>query len=65
MNDEKFVTASQDGSIYLWSLKRKKPLDKFRGAHDSWIVSMDSLKQTNILATGGCDKRLKLWGIAG
>ena len=36
-----------------------------KNAHESWIVALDSLNQTNIIASGGCDKQIKLWSIVG
>ena len=36
-----------------------------KNAHESWIVALDSLNQTNIMASGGCDQKIKLWSIVG
>lgn len=33
INDDKFITASQDGSVNIWSQKRKKPVYKHPKAH--------------------------------
>lgn len=65
INDDKFITACQDGSLFLWSQKKKKPLHRMKNAHESWIVALDSLNQTNIMASGGCDQKIKLWSIVG
>ena len=34
-----------------------------REAHSSWIGALDTIKQSNILASGGCDSRIKIWAI--
>ena len=63
INEEKFITACQDGSVYLWSQRKKKPIYKNISAHDSWICSLSSLRQTNIFATGDTTQNIKIWGI--
>ena len=64
VNDEKFISASQDGSINLWSQKRKKPLFKLSKAHENgWICALDNIKQSNIFATGAIDRMIKIWAI--
>lgn len=63
INEEKFVSASQDGNLNLWSTKKKKPILKNPHSHDSWIVSLDCIKQSNVLASGGCDGIVKIWAI--
>lgn len=30
-----------------------------------WISAMDNIKQTNVLATAGIDRTVKIWGIEG
>ena len=66
INYERFVTACQDGSINLWHTRKIKPVFKLPAAHPKgWISAMDNLKQTNILATAGIDRTVKLWGIEG
>lgn len=52
-----------DGSINLWHTRRSKPVFKNLEAHKGWICALDTLKQTNILASGGTDNVLKIWGI--
>lgn len=66
INLERFVTACQDGSINLWNTKKNKPVFKFPHAHPrGWISALDTLKQTNLLATAGIDHVVKLWAIEG
>lgn len=63
VNLEKFITACQDGSVYLWSTKRKKPVHKFVKAHDGWIGGLGVIPQSNYFATGAIDKKVKIWKI--
>ena len=64
INLERFITACQDGSVYLWSTKKTKPAFKVAQAHPSgWISALDNIKQSNIFATAGIDKTVKLWNI--
>jgi hypothetical protein len=50
----------------LWFIKKTKPVFKQADAHaGGWISAMDNIKQTNVFATGACDKKLKIWGIEG
>lgn len=63
INDEKFISACQDGSIYMWSQKKKKPIYKYQNAHDSWIGALDTIKQSNIFASGSCDNIVNIWAV--
>lgn len=54
-----------DGSINLWHTRRSKPVFKNIEAHDGWICALDTLKQTNVFASGGTDNVIKIWGIEG
>jgi ribosomal RNA-processing protein 9 len=66
INLERFITACQDGSIYLWSTKKTKPTFKLPNAHPKgWISAMDNIKQSNLLATAGIDRTVKVWAIEG
>jgi WD40 repeat protein len=60
------VTASQDGSVYLWHVKKTKPVFKTAVAHSKgWISALDNIKQSNVFATAGIDHVVKIWGIEG
>lgn len=52
-----------DGSINLWHTRRSKAVFKNADAHEGWICALDTLKQSNIMASGGTDKTVKIWGI--
>lgn len=54
INNDEFLSGSDDGSIELWSIMRKKPVHIVKNAHTSVTLS-SSLKQTdNGLPSNGC-----------
>lgn len=57
------MTGCQDGSLYLWSQKKKKQIFKNQTAHEGWVCSLSSLRQTNIVASGDSARKIKIWGI--
>ena len=60
------MTARQDGSVYLWHAKKSKPVFKLQRAHlKGWISALDTIKQSNIFATAGIGRVVKIWGIEG
>lgn len=41
VDSEHFITASQDGSIALWSVKKKKPVFVEKKPHgDNWVTAL-------------------------
>ena len=66
INQERFITACQDGSVNLWNIRKTKPVFKCQLAHaKGWISALDNIKQSNIFATGGVDNTVKIWGVEG
>ena len=66
INQERFITACQDGSVNLWNIRRTKPVFKYQLAHPKgWISALDNIKQSNIFATAGIDNTVKIWAIEG
>lgn len=66
INQDKFISSSMDGSIYLYSSKKNKPLWKKSDAHNRWVTALDSLKQTDLVASAGGhpqDRCVKLWAL--
>ena len=50
----------------MWHTRRTKPVFKCADAHSKgWISALDSIKQSNIFASGGVDRVVKLWAIEG
>lgn len=69
ISEDKWVTGSQQGTINLWSIIKKKPIFEVKDAHGmegitpNWISAVASLKYTDLIATGSCDGNIKLWKI--
>lgn len=63
MNEEHFVSGSQDGSIGLWSVKKKKPVCYLNfGA--KWITSIGTAYNSDLVVAGSYDSSLKFVKIA-
>ena len=66
INQERFITACQDGSVNLWNIRKTKPVFKYQLAHSKgWISALDNIKQSNVFATGGIDSTVKIWAVDG
>lgn len=50
-------------SIHLMSTDRKKPIHTIRNAHGEgrWIVCLDALKYTDLVASGSSDGFIRFW----
>ncbi|KAH7710041.1 U3 small nucleolar RNA interacting protein 2 [Aphelenchoides avenae] len=72
INEDHFVSGCADGSIYVWSVARKKPVCVEKEAHGRddatgqpyWICSVAACKYTDLIASGSHDGILKLWKVA-
>ncbi|XP_034830523.1 U3 small nucleolar RNA-interacting protein 2 [Maniola hyperantus] len=70
LDEEHFVSGSDNGSICLWSVLKKKPLCTVTKAHGSendvprWISSLTTLLNSDIFASGSYDNHIRLWKIA-
>lgn len=65
VNTETFLTASQDGGVFLWNTRKKKPIFKHQSAHHgSWISSLGVLQNTDLFATGAGDHKLNIYQLA-
>ncbi|KAL7673351.1 hypothetical protein ACOME3_008210 [Neoechinorhynchus agilis] len=54
------VTGSQDGSLQLWSLHRKKPIQLILNAHSgTWISAIACFN--DLVVSGACDGFLRTW----
>jgi ribosomal RNA-processing protein 9 len=71
-NEEIFVSGSQDGSVAVWSVRKKKPIASRPRAHglggcdvanslDNWISSVAAMRFTDVFASGSCDGVVRLW----
>jgi len=63
INEESYVSGSQDGAIGLWHAGHKKPNYMVRKAHgqDNWITSIKALPFTDLIASGSNDGNLNFW----
>lgn len=67
INDDHFISGSNDGSIALWHVSKKKPLFSLKKAHESssnWICSVAALHNTDLLASGSNDGFIKIYACA-
>ncbi|XP_055934845.1 U3 small nucleolar RNA-interacting protein 2-like [Argiope bruennichi] len=66
---QSFVSGGDDGSLLLWGTQKKKPMSKITLAHGedqesevpNWIVSVASLQNTDLVASGSKDGFIRLW----
>lgn len=74
VNGTTFVTGSQDSSVSLWSMFKKRPVYTVRGAHGShgdgdgsacstWVHSLAACANTDLVASGGGDGRVTLYRV--
>lgn len=69
IDDDHFVTGNDEGSLCLWGTNKKKPMWTVRNAHKSetgevhWITAVDSLKNTDMFASGSNNGEIILWAI--
>lgn len=65
LTENNFVTGSQDGTLSLWDVSRKKPTASVRDAHGpgTWICSVGALPYADVVASGSSDGALRLWKV--
>eukprot|EP00112_Aurelia_sp_Birch-Aquarium-sp1_P016129 Seg363.12 transcript_id=Seg363.12/GoldUCD/mRNA.D3Y31 product="U3 small nucleolar RNA-interacting protein 2" protein_id=Seg363.12/GoldUCD/D3Y31 len=75
INEEYFVSGADDGSLSIWNVHKKKPLTTIRNAHkihktqqsedidcnESWVTSVATLTNSDLVASGSCDSCIRLW----
>jgi len=69
LNEEYFLSGSDDGSLSIWFVRKKKPITLRTRAHtptdgtssETWISSVAALPFTDVAASGSCDGCIKLW----
>jgi ribosomal RNA-processing protein 9 len=71
INEENFISASDDGSLCLWSSMKKKPVHTVSLAHGkssvgepNWISAVATLLNTDLFASGSCDGHVRIWKIS-
>lgn len=69
LDEEHFVSGSDNGSLCIWSVLKKKPLCIVTEAHGSenevprWITSLATLLNSDVFASGSYDLSIRLWRV--
>lgn len=69
LDEEHFVSGSDNGSLCVWSVLKKKPLSIVTEAHGCendvprWITSLATVLNSDVFASGSYDNRIRLWKI--
>jgi len=65
LTDEHFVSGSTEGSLHLWTTRKKKPLFNLSNAHgvgsNLSISSIAAIPFGDVIATGSRSGQIKLW----
>ncbi|XP_001626776.2 U3 small nucleolar RNA-interacting protein 2 isoform X1 [Nematostella vectensis] len=72
INEDHFLSGSDDGSLTMWNTAKKKPLCTVDNADgkpsdsttpdESWITALAAVKSTDLVASAGsCDSCVRLW----
>ncbi|CAG8627919.1 2892_t:CDS:2, partial [Paraglomus occultum] len=78
IDEDNFLTGSDNGTISLWNVNKKKPVYSYPLSHGSvetfcpgsqkidnprWITSLATLRYSNLFASGSWDGQIRLWKI--
>ncbi|GMH69027.1 hypothetical protein TL16_g05062 [Triparma laevis f. inornata] len=66
IGDKNFFSGSEDGSVRLWEVGKKKPLREIQNAHSGkWVVSCSGVNGggSDIGVTGSWDGYVNLWSV--
>lgn len=68
VNEEVFLSCSDNGSLNVWNVGKKKPIAEYKLAHGksstgeaNWISSIATLVNTDLIASGSCDGSIRVW----
>lgn len=67
MNEQRFVSGGDDGSIALWHVNKKRPVATIQCGHgsgtgsDAWISSVGVGRNTDLAVSGAGDGMLRFW----
>ncbi|CAL8337262.1 unnamed protein product [Lota lota] len=71
INEEHMITGSDDGSVSVWSVNKKKPLSTVKMAHGSfgdagleqphWVASVAALQNSDTVASGSNNSEIHVW----
>lgn len=69
LDEEHFISGSDNGSLCVWSVLKKKPLCTVPEAHGSenevprWITSLGTLLNSDVFASGSYDNNVRVWKV--
>jgi ribosomal RNA-processing protein 9 len=71
VNEETFFSGSNDGTLGIWSIAKKKPIFSIKNAHKNhitngynscgWITSVAAYHNSDLLASGSDDGSIRIW----
>lgn len=67
INEQRFVSGGDDGTVSLWQLNKAKATANRRKAHggslgcESWISSICAFRNSDVVVSGGGDGMMRFW----
>lgn len=67
LNEHRFLSGGDDGSVCLWQLNKRKPTATAEHAHgqgngcEAWVSSVGAFRNTDLVASGGGDGQILMW----
>lgn len=61
---DRFATAHEDGSVKLWSVAERKPIETHLG-HQGTVLAVGLSPDGKRIASAGGDRKVKLWAVKG
>jgi len=60
-DQDRFLSGSQDGNLFLWSHASKKPLTSTSVGPNTWITALRAVRRGNVVFGGTIDGQLRCW----
>lgn len=71
INEEFFLSCSDDGSLCVWNVAKKRAIAERKLAHGksstdvaNWISAITTLVNTDLIASGSCDGFIRVWQLS-
>lgn len=61
VDQERFLSGSQDGNMHLWSNATKKPLASASLGGSCWFTALGAIRRGNVCFSGSLDGKLRCW----
>ncbi|RKP18194.1 WD40 repeat-like protein [Rozella allomycis CSF55] len=61
LDENCFASGSDNGTLCLWNINKKKPTFSLVGAHSQGIISLATVKFSDLLVSGSSDGSIKFW----